>query len=262
MTVQDPWSRTYCGGGDLNACRAALWNAMSQAAADLEAEFSSPNVADWKRQIADEDIRHVAVGVTSVPAIEWINRPTFQQVVQIAKGACGAVPLTTCREPIVAGGGVLGVEKRTPTDKDRLLFKWTHGAATTTGDFGDPRSATSYELCLYDGAAGLVSHASAPAGGTCNAASPRPCWRATSTGFRYVDKDLTPNGVQQLTLQSGLAGKSKITLRGRGSALEVPPLPATLPVTAQLLNSDGTCWEAQFTSALRDQIDGFKARSQ
>ena len=43
-------------------------DAMSQAAADLEAEFSSPNVADWKRQIADEDIRHVAVGVTTVPA--------------------------------------------------------------------------------------------------------------------------------------------------------------------------------------------------
>jgi hypothetical protein len=55
---------------------------MSQAAADLEAEFSSANVADWQRKIADESIHHVAVGVTTVPDFHWINRPTFQQVVQ------------------------------------------------------------------------------------------------------------------------------------------------------------------------------------
>ena len=79
----DPWSRAYCGNGVLADCRTALWQAMSLAAADLEAEFGSANVADWKRQIADEEIQHTAVGVTSVPPIVWINRPTFQQVVQL-----------------------------------------------------------------------------------------------------------------------------------------------------------------------------------
>ncbi len=81
--VADPWSRAYCGGGVLSACRAALWAALSQAAADLQTEFGSANVADWKRQLADEDVRHTAAGITSVPAIHWINRPTFQQVVQL-----------------------------------------------------------------------------------------------------------------------------------------------------------------------------------
>jgi hypothetical protein len=33
--------------------------------------------------MADEDVRHTAAGITAVPAIHWINRPTFQQVVQI-----------------------------------------------------------------------------------------------------------------------------------------------------------------------------------
>jgi hypothetical protein len=56
---------------------------MDQAAADLEAEFGDPNVANWKRVPADDEIEHTAVGVTSVPPIDWINRPTFQQVVQI-----------------------------------------------------------------------------------------------------------------------------------------------------------------------------------
>jgi acyl-homoserine lactone acylase PvdQ len=82
LPVSDPWSRTYCGGGVLAACRTALWAAMSQAAADLESEFGSPNVALWKRAVADESIHHQAVGVTTVPDVHWINRPTFQQVVQ------------------------------------------------------------------------------------------------------------------------------------------------------------------------------------
>ncbi len=83
MAVIDPWSRTYCGNGVLADCRTALWNAMSQAAADLQTEFNSPNVSAWKRLVTDEDVRHTTVGITGVPAIHWINRPTFQQVVQL-----------------------------------------------------------------------------------------------------------------------------------------------------------------------------------
>jgi acyl-homoserine lactone acylase PvdQ len=82
MPVAGSLSRTYCGGGDLAACREVLWQSLSTAAADLEAEFASPTVADWKRAVADEDVRHVAAGIAAVPAIHWINRPTFQQVVQ------------------------------------------------------------------------------------------------------------------------------------------------------------------------------------
>ncbi|MBI2914011.1 MAG: penicillin acylase family protein [Chloroflexi bacterium] len=82
LPVEDPWSRTYCGGS-LAACRSALWQSLGQAAADLAAEFGTANVADWRRQMSYEDVRHSPVGVTTVPAIHWINRPTFQQVVQI-----------------------------------------------------------------------------------------------------------------------------------------------------------------------------------
>ncbi|HYC56377.1 MAG TPA: penicillin acylase family protein [Candidatus Binatia bacterium] len=85
MPVTGSFSRTYCGGGVLAACRAALWDSLSDAAAALETEFTSPNVADWKRTVADEDVRHSAAGVTTAPAIHWINRPTFQQVVQIGQ---------------------------------------------------------------------------------------------------------------------------------------------------------------------------------
>lgn len=83
MPVSGSLSRIYCGGGSLAACRDLLWESLSAAAADLEAEFADPSPENWKRAVADEDVRHTAAGVNSVPAIHWINRPTFQQVVQV-----------------------------------------------------------------------------------------------------------------------------------------------------------------------------------
>lgn len=78
-----PWSRAYCGSGSLPACRAALWGSLAQAAADLEIEFGNAAVSSWQRSMDYEDVRHTAAGVATAPAIHWINRPTFQQVVQI-----------------------------------------------------------------------------------------------------------------------------------------------------------------------------------
>jgi hypothetical protein len=262
LPVQDPWSRTYCGGGDLAACRTALWSALEQAAADLEAEFGSPNVADWQRQIADDDVRHSAVGVTSVPAIHWINRPTFQQVVQIETGACAASPASGCHAPAVSGGAQLQV-RNDPTDaKDRLQWKWQKGSATTKAEFGNPLADTDYRLCIYDGEQTLLSHAAAPAGGSCNAKSPRPCWRASATGFRYVDRDSTPDGVQQLTLRAGVDGKARIALKGKGANLDTPALPIShLPVKVQLTNANGVCWDATYSSTLKNGTTVLKAKS-
>jgi acyl-homoserine lactone acylase PvdQ len=89
LPVVDPMSQTYCGGGVLANCSSMLWTTLSQAAASLQTEFSSPNVIDWKRTISDDDIRSEAIGIATAPAFEWINRPTFQQVVQIGAGCAG-----------------------------------------------------------------------------------------------------------------------------------------------------------------------------
>jgi len=81
--VASPWSRTYCGGGNLAACSAALWSSLSQAAASLATQFGSANVVDWKRTVADDQIESQQIGIASAPPFEWVNRPTFQQVVQL-----------------------------------------------------------------------------------------------------------------------------------------------------------------------------------
>lgn len=259
LPVQDPWSRTYCGGGVLSQCRTALWAAMDQAAADLATEFGSANVADWKRAIADEDVRQTAVGITSVPAIHWINRPTFQQVVQINQGACSAAPASGCRMPISSGAGQLQIRDRFPDTKDRLQWKWSKGAATAFSDFGSPLSSTNYELCLYDATSQLVSHASAPAGGNC---ASRPCWKVVNGGYRYGSRDGTPDGLQQLRLKAGAAGRARISARGKGGNLKLPDLPiAHFPLTVQLQNGDGVCWSTTHSTTLRNQGDTLKSKS-
>jgi acyl-homoserine lactone acylase PvdQ len=261
LPVQDPWSRTYCGGGALAACRAALWASLAEAAADLEAEFGDPSVAAWRRRVEDEDVRHVTVGVTAVEAIHWVNRPTFQQVVQIERGACGRVPAAGCRRPLVPGKALLDVQDRTPDTRDRLLWRWLAGAATAKNDFGDPRAATDYQLCIYDGAPALVAHAAVPAGGLCGAKA-RPCWTETARGFRYADPDLTPDGVQKVLLKAGLDGKAQLRVQGKGALLDVPALPVqTLPVTVQLMSGEGACWEAVYRSPIWNLTERFKAKA-
>lgn len=189
-----------------------------------------------------------------MPAIHWINRPTFQQVVQLEPGACGGTPLAGCRTPVAPGAAQLQVRNVTPDTKDRVQWKWGKGQATAKSLFGTPTVDTDYRLCVYDGQDALLAHASAPAGGTCNAKSPKPCWRESGSGFRYVDRDLTPTGVQQLVLRAGVDGKAKIMLKGRGPTLRTPALPIThLPVRVQLANSAGACWSATYSPTLKDQ---------
>jgi acyl-homoserine lactone acylase PvdQ len=258
LPQQGAFSRAYCGGGVLAACRDALWSALGQAAADLQAEFGSPNVADWRRQVADEDIHHVAAGVTTVPAIAWQNRPTFQQVVQVPVGLCGAAPASGCRAPISSGASQLQLRNRTPDTLDRLAWKWTHGRATTSGELGDPTAGTAYDLCVY--AAGtLVSRTTAPAGGTCRG---KPCWRRTSTGWRFTQPDAAPRALQKIVLRAGPDGQAKAQVKGRGAGLALPALPLVgLPLRVQLVNTAGTCFEAAYPATLRNDSVLLKARS-
>jgi acyl-homoserine lactone acylase PvdQ len=76
-------SRTYCGGGDAEACRSALWDALSEAAEVLADEYGSDDVDDWVYDSERDEIIQSAGGVTAAPPMQWQNRPTFQMVVQV-----------------------------------------------------------------------------------------------------------------------------------------------------------------------------------
>jgi 6-phosphogluconolactonase (cycloisomerase 2 family) len=162
---------------------------------------------------------------------------------------CGAAPVSGCRK--AARGSIL-LRNRRPDARDRLVWKWSKGAATTIADLGDPRAATAYRLCIYDrrsGAASLVLDALAPAGASCRG---KPCWGSTRKGFRYVDRGAVRDGLFKLKLKSGDAGKAAALVLGRGDDLRVGSLPLVPPLTVQLRASGGACWDADYATLQRN----------
>src|SRR5262249_40011063 len=101
-----------------------------------------------------------------------------------------------------------------------------------------------FRLCLYDGTPALIASVLAPGGGRCGR---KPCWSATRTGFHYADARAA-TGVADATLANSANGTT-FKLAGKGASVGAPALPASTPLTAQLVNGDGACWTATFTSS-------------
>jgi acyl-homoserine lactone acylase PvdQ len=78
-SVQGPYSRVYCGQGDLGACRDALLNSLSYALL----HDSNADLYGGQSQAAHDEIGFRAIGAITQPNIPWVNRPTFQQAVEI-----------------------------------------------------------------------------------------------------------------------------------------------------------------------------------
>ena len=89
--VRGPYSRVYCGDGKLGACRKALLDSLADALQhDGDSELygdtgcklgTDQHSAD--PQACHDAVHFRAVGAISQPDIPWINRPTFQQAVQV-----------------------------------------------------------------------------------------------------------------------------------------------------------------------------------
>jgi len=178
---------------------------------------------------------------------------------------CDAAPLFGCRQPTLSQKASVKLRNKSPDDGDTFVWKWLKGAATTKLEFGFPTLVTDYALCVYDEVGGvptLKMSARVPAGGVCSGG--RPCWTSKTTGYLYKNSDLTPHGVQKLVLKSGLAGKAKITLKGKGLNLDMPALPLAQATTVivQLKNADGECWDAEYsTPALKNEPEQFKDKA-
>jgi DNA-binding beta-propeller fold protein YncE len=213
------------------------------------------------------DGRHLYTANASADAIALFQTTTI---------TCAPTPEVGCRVPVASGKArllirdeeiPLGDDFDLPSIDRRDLVKWSWlvGAATTFADFGTPETTTEYALCLYDASAAPqpLLRSVIPPGNLC----PRsPCWRAegAAAGYRYRDRERTPDGVSALTLQAGPAGKAQITAKVKGSNIEGvfdEPLGAPLvpPVRMQLVNSAGECWEAVYSTPAVNDGAFFKA---
>src|SRR5262249_59769390 len=136
-------------------------------------------------------------------------------------GSCVVAPAANC----AAGGsrfeGQLVLKAR--LRGDLLLWKWQRGPAITGADLGNPALGDDYAFCVYDAVGGLLLGASAPAGGMCGA---KACWKPLGlSGWRYGDKEGTPDGIQKLLLRAGAAGEGPAPLQRKGTATIAPPTP-------------------------------------
>jgi acyl-homoserine lactone acylase PvdQ len=114
-TLGHAYSQAYCGGngsggnGDLPSCQLALKSALDSTISQLTNIYASSDPNAWTCSRSNEtgrapgsaqadgarcnpsldDIQHSVLGVGKVPAIPWVNRPTFQQIVQFPGGRGG-----------------------------------------------------------------------------------------------------------------------------------------------------------------------------
>jgi hypothetical protein len=165
---------------------------------------------------------------------------------QTCDSALGCQPMIepVCTTPTSAAALLNIKEGAAPADA-QLRWKWKNGPQIDPQDFGDPRTTTSYALCVYD------QDAQAPSGLRLMLEAnvpPNSKWAPNAKGYKYLDSTLGADGMQLIVLKSGAAGKGKITLKAKGSNLTLANLPATPPVAVQLKSSGGACWGANYAN--------------
>jgi hypothetical protein len=131
-------------------------------------------------------------------------------------------------------------------------------------DFMNPPAGTAtYDVCVYDGSRAVQPSMAAriPGGGRCGN---KPCWKSIrSIGYQYGNRAGTPRGIIKARLQSGLSGRAQVRASGKGVDLPTPAPPLALPVTVQLVVTDGHeahCWQTTYTSAIVNEPGRFRAK--
>lgn len=123
--------------------------------------------------------------------------------------------------------------------------------ATTPAFFGDPVAGTTgYAACIYDGSDNLV--ATLRVDRAQDLCGTKPCWKTLggAGGYKYTDKQLTSDGVLQVLLKAGDAGKGKVQVKGKRNAPKgqtalptgvAPQLAGDTSATVQIHSTDAAC---------------------
>jgi hypothetical protein len=176
--------------------------------------------------------------------------------------SCGAGPALGC---IAAGKGSLQVDEKTPGKEKVKANLGKLQMAVTQGQFGDPvNGSTVYALCVYDAADVLRGeYLVARAGDMCG---DKPCWKAVSDkGYQYKDKDATADGITQVKLKGGDAGKGTVKVQGKNSSGNLPTgvvaglLNNPTGASVQVLSSSGVCFSLGLTDVKKADSTAFKA---
>lgn len=202
-------------GGDIDAHSAGEAATLLAAA---EGHFAAAEAAVGVDDDAAAD-EFAAAQADSALAGQWLT-------------PCPPAPQSDCRTP---GSASFALK----VDGDKSLLKWSWKSADAVAAVPDPTTRADYGLCVYDAdgtrrlAAALV-----PADAS--------KWKAANDGFKFKDAEAANDGVKSAAI-SEKTGKAMAKMVGKGAAVPDAVLPATAPVTVQLVNSEtGLCWGAEF----------------
>ena len=186
----------------------------------------------------------------------------------VAPSGCAVGPKPGCLAVTAPQAAFIEVKGVSPSTGNKVAFKWKKGAATTFAQLGNPLSTDSYALCVFDSAgptSSLLLRAVAPADGLC---AGKPCWKRLGSatapkGWKYADKDATPDGLTGLQASSGASGKTKLQVKGKGSDVAIAPFP-TLGglISAQVQAGNGTCWTASCSRILKNAAGDYKCKGE
>jgi len=90
MPEKGRFSRAYCGRGSESRCRAALLKSLKAAIATPASKIYQDDVCAKQNRQGDQacydTIMFRPLGAITQPLTPWVNRPTFQQAVEIPGG--------------------------------------------------------------------------------------------------------------------------------------------------------------------------------
>jgi len=177
--------------------------------------------------------------------------------------SCPPTRSGSCKRPTGPGRSSLSIKtKPAAATADKVAWKWTRGEEVSLGDLGDPVSgSTSYAFCLYDANDSLLMDAALPS---------TVGWSQRGGGLLFMDRLLGNDGVKSLKIKPGSAGRASVALAASNKRqtlrLHTAPPYGNLPLTAQLWTNHGTCWEASYAVATKNQASSsvtlFKAKGQ
>ena len=163
------------------------------------------------------------------------------------------------------------VEKK--VGREKLVAKLRSGPEIMSSELGDPTAfgGTSVSVCLYDDADALVATLLVDRAGEWCLFS--RCWddRGPPTGKGYVYKDrlARSDGVRNMTLRAGPAGKSTVLIVARNGGASVhgnmptgiaAALSSTTSVRMEVSTDEGVCFGATLTDIRKQDATIFKAR--
>ncbi|MGI8727981.1 MAG: penicillin acylase family protein [Solirubrobacterales bacterium] len=146
--VEAPYSRVYCGKGNLNACGQMLARTLEQAAATDPGELYGNQSCTFNNgtqptsQMCNDAVDATDVTLAAPPPFHWINRPTFQQAVSYPAGRNPAKRAPSSCPSFVA-------QLQTGTDDGETLIGTSRDDALLAGGGEDTAIGLKGDDCLY-----------------------------------------------------------------------------------------------------------------